>query len=62
MFILTLNWIKHLKIKKNTLQKHEEKYGAIYRRSVKVNCVAEFSDKIKNESKNMTIGRYSTIG
>ena len=37
--------------KENTLQEHEEKYGANYRRSVKVKCVAEFSDKIKNESK-----------
>ena len=50
------------KIKENTLQEYEQKYGAIYRRSVKVKCVAEFSDEIKNETKSMTIERYNIIG
>ena len=49
-------------IVENTLEEYEEKYGYNYHRHVKVNCVAEFLDKIKNETKNITIDRYNIIG
>ena len=45
-----------------TVLEYEPKYGANYHRSVKVTCVAEFLDKIKNETKNVTIERYNNIG
>ena len=35
----------------NTLLEHKQKYGADYHRCVRVECVAEFLDKIKNEIK-----------
>ena len=50
------------KIVENTLQEYEQKYGADYRKIVKVMCVAEFLEKIKNETKNVTIERYYIIG
>ena len=49
-------------IVENTLQEYEEKYGWNYYRRVKVKGVAEFSEKIKNETKNKTIERYKIIG
>ena len=45
----------------NTLLEYERKYGAKYSRSVKVKCVAKFSDKRINETKNFTIERYNII-
>ena len=50
------------KIVENTILEHERKYGGEYIRKVKVKCVAEFLDKIKNETKNLTIERYNIIG
>ena len=38
-------------IVENTLQEYEQNYGWNYHRRVKVRCVAEFLDKIKNETK-----------
>ena len=40
-----------------TLLEYEQKHGANYHRSAKVTCVADFLDKIKNETKNVTIER-----
>ena len=48
-------------IVENTLLEYEQKYGANYHRSVKVKYVAKFLDKIKNETKNITIERYNII-
>ena len=31
-------------------------------KSVKISCVAEFLDKIKNETKRLTIQRYNILG
>ena len=45
----------------NTLLEYERKYGGKYSRSVKVKCVAKFSDKRINETKNFTIERYNII-
>ena len=50
------------KIVENTLLEYEQKHGFNYHRSVKVKCVAEFLNKIKNETKNKTIERYNIIG
>ena len=44
-------------IVENTLEEYNEQYGENYRRSVKVGSVAVFLDKIKNETKNITIDR-----
>ena len=49
------------KIVENTIQEFEEKYGANYRRNVKVICIAEFLDIITNETKNITIESYNII-
>ena len=45
----------------NTLLEYERKYGADYHRSEKVECVAEFLNEKKNETKNITIERYNII-
>ena len=50
------------KIVENILQEYEQKYGENYRRLVKVICNAKFVDKIKNQSKNITIESYNLIG
>ena len=42
-------------IVENKLLEHTQKYGASYHRIVKVKCVADFWDKIKNELKIITI-------
>ena len=49
-------------IVENTLLEYEQKYGYDYRKSVEVKCVAEFFDKIKNETKNITIECDKNIG
>ena len=49
-------------IVENTLLEYERKYGANCCRSVKVECVAKFLDKIKNETKFITIELYNIIG
>ena len=41
-------------IVENTLLEHEQKYGGDCQRIVKVKCVAEFLDEIKNEMKFIT--------
>ena len=53
---------KTRKIVENTLQKYEQNYGANYRKIVKFICIAEVLDKIKNETKNITIESYNIIG
>ena len=50
------------KIVENTLPEYERKYGANCHRSVKVKCVAIFSEKTNNETKLVTIERYNFIG
>ena len=50
------------KIVENTLEEYKQKNSWNYLRSVKVRCVAELLDKIKNERKNITIERYNIIG
>ena len=45
-----------------TIEKYEKEYGFNVNRDVKVKCVAEFSDKIKNETKIIIIDRYDIIG
>ena len=49
-------------IVENTLEERKQKYSGNYPRSVKVECVATFLDKIKNETKNITINSYIIIG
>ena len=49
-------------IVENTVLEHEQKYGGKYRKIIKVKCVAEFLDKVINETKNITIERYNIIG
>ena len=49
-------------IVENTKLEHEQEYGENYPRSVKVECVATFFDKIKNETKNITINSCNIIG
>ena len=39
------------KIVENPLLEHEQKYGRNYRKNMKVKCVADFLDKIINETK-----------
>ena len=46
-------------IVEKTLKEYKQKCGGNYRRSVKVECVATFWDKIKNETKNITINSYN---
>ena len=49
-------------IVENTLEEHKQKCSGNYPRSVKVECVATFLDKIKNKTKNITINSYNIIG
>ena len=49
-------------IVENTPLEYERKNGATCYRSVKVKCGAKFSDKIKNETEIVTIGRFNIIG
>ena len=46
----------------NTIQEYEEKHGFYLYRDVKVKCISEFYDKIKNERKIIIIDRYNIIG
>ena len=46
----------------NTLHGYEQKNGANYRRILKIICIAEFLDKVKNETKNITIENYNIVG
>ena len=51
---------------RNTLEKtlleYEQKYGVDNRKIVKVKCVGEFMDKLKNKTKNITNELYNIIG
>ena len=49
-------------IVESTKQEDEQRYGFNYHRCVKVECFAEFFDKIKNDTKNITIDHYNIIG
>ena len=49
------------KIVEKISHEYNQKYGENYHRSVKVMCIAKFSDK-KNETKNITIERYNIFG
>ena len=49
-------------IMEKTLEEYDQICGANYHRSIKVECVATFWDKIKNETKNITINSYDIIG
>ena len=49
-------------IVENTILEHKQKYGVKYRKFIKVRCVAEFLEKVINETKNITIERYNIIG
>ena len=49
-------------IVENTLEEYRLKCGGNYYRSVKVECVAVLWDKIKNETRNITINSYNFIG
>ena len=49
-------------ILQNTIEEYEETYGLNYKRVVKVKCVGEFYDKLKNETKTIIIDRYHIIG
>ena len=69
MTIITSEYVYNIKklkethiIVENTILEHERKYGGYYFKIVKVKFVAEFLDKIKNETKNKTIERYNLIG
>ena len=46
----------------NTLLEYERKYGFNCNRIVKIKCVTKFLDKIKKETKNITIDCYNIIG
>ena len=46
----------------NTLHDYQQKNGEIYRRIIKIIYVAEFLDKIKNETKNLTFESYNIVG
>ena len=49
-------------ILQTTIEEYGETYGYNYNRIVKVECVGEFYDKIKNETKIIIIERYDVIG
>ena len=49
-------------IVENALKEYKQKCGGNYRRSVKIECDALFWDKIKNETKNITINSYNFLG
>ena len=49
-------------ILENIIEEFDETYAYKYNRIVKVECVGEFYDKIKNETKIITIDRYNIIG
>ena len=49
-------------IVENTILEHEHKIGGDYRKIVKIWCVAEFVDRIKNKTTNITIERYNIKG
>ena len=49
-------------ILQNILGEHEQGYGFDLYRVVKVKCVDEFYDKMKNDSKIFIIDRYNIIG
>ena len=55
---------KTRKIVENTLEEYDRKNGVVYhrKRTSKVLCFAKFLDKIKNETKNITIESYNIIG
>ena len=53
---------KTREIIENTIQEYEQKYGEHNCKSIKVICVAEFLDKLKNETKYITIESYNIVG
>ena len=50
------------KIIEKTLHEYEQKDGANYPRILKIICVAEFLDRLKNETKIITIENYNIVG
>ena len=46
----------------NTIDEYDEEYGFNNNRVVKVKCIAEFYEKIINETKIIIIDRYNIIG
>ena len=50
------------KFLQNTMEEYEKEYGFNINRDVKVRCICEFYDKIKNEPKIIIIDRYNIIG
>ena len=50
-----LNEIKH--IINNTIVEHNRKYGENYCRKIEFKYIIQFSDKIKNKTKNIMINR-----
>ena len=49
-------------IPQNTIEEYAKEYGSNNNRVVKVECVGELYDKIKNETKIIIIDRYNIIG
>ena len=49
-------------IVKKTPEEYKQKHGCIFRKSVEVMCDAEYLDKIRKETKNISIKRYNIIG
>ena len=49
-------------IPQKTIEEYEKDYGFNKNRVVKVECVGEFYDKTKNETKSNIIDRYNIIG
>ena len=49
-------------IVQDTIDEHEEEYGFTVHREEKVRCVAQFYDKINNETKTIIINRFNIIG
>ena len=45
----------------NTIEEYERKYGYKYNRLREVRSIAQFLDKIRNETINITIDRYNII-
>ena len=46
----------------NTLLEYERKCGYNYNRTCEIICITKFLDKIKNETKNITLTCYNIIG
>ena len=49
-------------IVENTLLEYKRKYGYNNNRTCEIKCITKFLDKIKNETKNITLTCYNIIG